>query len=77
MKSTNLSFVSAIASAAGSLIMVISLLPVLLLATAFAAFVTWFCCALLFPANYALPITALITMLVLVGSALYGWYTTP
>ncbi|MCI6937315.1 MAG: hypothetical protein MR762_11880 [Clostridiales bacterium] len=77
MKSTNISFVSAIATVAGCLVTVISLLPVLLLATAFAAFVTWFCCALLLPANYVLPVTATITMLVLVGSALYGWYTTP
>lgn len=74
MKSTSISFVSAIASVAGTLITVISLLPVLFMVTAFFAFVTWFCCALLLPAGYALPVTTIITISVFIGSALYGWH---
>lgn len=77
MKTTNISVAATIAAVVGSLITVISLLPFLLLATVFAAFITWFCCVLLLPASYVLPVTIAITTLVLLGSALYSWHTTP
>ena len=67
---------TAIAAVAECFITIFFLLPILLLATAFAALVTSFYCALLLPAGYALPVTTFVTISVFIGSALYGWYNT-
>lgn len=67
---------TAIAGVVECFITIFFLLPILLLATAFATLVTSFYCAFLLPAGYVLPVTAIITLSVFIGSALYGWYNT-
>lgn len=67
---------TAIATVVEYFITIFFLLPILLLATAFAALVTSFYCAILLPAGYALPVTTIITIFVFIGSALYGWHNT-
>lgn len=67
---------TAIATVVECFITIFFLLPILLLATAFAALVTSFYCAILLPAGYALPVTTIVTISVFIGFALYGWYNT-
>ena len=48
----------------------------LLIAVPLLGFIIYLCCALLFPASWAFPITAAFMVCLLLATALFSWYDT-